>query len=644
MQIETPGHEPNKNEEINPILAVFSKRAVEPITSFRRSVAEIIRSYRHSWDIFSELIQNSVDAINRKGEHDPRFEGSIKIKIDSASRTLSISDNGIGIPASKLAQILAPGESLKKMGKDYGYKGYGLTFVCFVSKHFTITSVHDGIKANLSIDSALTWMCNDELPFPKVEIDAPAKTDEPSGTYISVKLDSGSYADNMAAAAALDSIFEWASEPKPLEYVLRTRTAIGNVGKLFAIPPATNIVVEVNIDGQIYPIAYEFLLPTASAYALQDTTTTAEYALKWADGSISDDAKRFRVLTDTFAGAVGRGNWLTFNAMINVCGRIGMTKLANDFDVSSESGLRMGTGFFLSLGGMPTGINLSDGPGSAFEQRYFVIIDANLRVSDQLDSGRKGISGHYAGAILHEVNEHIKAPVLDSKGDRFPGNPTLRTFASMMLDPDDDSETDRDMLEKYRDHEKLPDLNLELALQKTPDDENEVIALFAELCGRGYLPGYRVAFLSQSTRYDAVFEFKAELNEDTVYTDTNPTSLGLGTSAQEAMHKGDARFTYEDKKGTKWFAVEFKTRVQDIILSKRFKQSIEDLHLLVAWEADEEKIRAVGGKFDKIRAISRPLYGVTHTLTYQGQKCFCIVLKDVIDVIVSHQAASTTKL
>ena len=172
-----------------------------------------------------------------------------------------------------------------------------------------------------------------------------------------------------------------------------------------------------------------------------------------------------------------------------------------------------------------------------------------------------------------------------------------------------------------------------------PDDENEVIALFAELVGRSDLPGYKTIFLSQSTRYDAVFEYDVELNEKTVFVDTNPNSLGLGTVAQEALRAKRKRFVWDDNKGVKWFAAEFKTRVQDILADKRFRQSISDLYLLIAWDADTDKIDSLGGSFDKIAPISRPLYGVTHQLTFQGDRCYCILLKNIVERL-SAQAAT----
>jgi hypothetical protein len=483
------------------------------------------------------------------------------------------------------------------------------------------------------MDGDIEWLADESLEVPVVVLTL-TDTDEPSGTRVTVALACGEYADKFSAIAALDDMFDWAGKPKPLEYVLRTRTAIGNTGRCFDKPPATDIVTVLKVGEHEATPPYEFLLPTESAYARQSTYTKSEYVPKYADGRLSSDAKRYRALVDKIAGNVGRDDWLNFSASIIVCGRIGMTRLAAEYEVGKEfknESLETSTGYHLALDGMPTGIELFEGQVSGFEQRYFVLVDATLRLSAQLDSGRKGISSYFAGLIVKAIEQYIKSPVKDAQGNSLPKNPTLRTFATLMLDPEGDPGLDRNMLEKYTEQCALPELGIGLGLRKEPDDENEVIALFSELIGRSRLPGYSIIFLSQATRYDAVFEYDVELNDRTVYLDANVESLGLGTRAQEMLRKGDKRYVWDDNKGVKWFAAEFKTRVQDILADRRFRQSISDLYLLISWDADVDKITALGGSLDRINPLARPLYGITHELTYQGDRCYCILLKDVVD-------------
>lgn len=107
---------------------------------------EIVRSYRHSRDIFSELIQNSVDAINRRHmvhndpqyylyqefrekygviEPDPDFRGKLSIELDVDNRTLIVSDNGIGIDPDKIEKYILPKDQKKNLVKIMDLKVMG---------------------------------------------------------------------------------------------------------------------------------------------------------------------------------------------------------------------------------------------------------------------------------------------------------------------------------------------------------------------------------------------------------------------------------------------------------------------------------------------------------------------------------------
>jgi len=60
------------------LLETLKKRNINPYNfeaQAKSKIREIVRAYRHSWDVYSELIQNSVDAINRlyRIKNDPNF-------------------------------------------------------------------------------------------------------------------------------------------------------------------------------------------------------------------------------------------------------------------------------------------------------------------------------------------------------------------------------------------------------------------------------------------------------------------------------------------------------------------------------------------------------------------------------------------
>jgi HSP90 family molecular chaperone len=74
----------------------------------QRVVQNILKSYTGYWDLFSELIQNSLDAIEQKKRTDTSYVGALKIDIDYQTRTVAVSDNGIGMGLRELRYCFRP--------------------------------------------------------------------------------------------------------------------------------------------------------------------------------------------------------------------------------------------------------------------------------------------------------------------------------------------------------------------------------------------------------------------------------------------------------------------------------------------------------------------------------------------------------
>jgi hypothetical protein len=159
----------------------------------KSEIEEIIRAYRHSWDIYSELLQNSVDAINRRYRilNDPDFYlyesyrqkfsglesnsayvGHIQITINIPERTIEVMDNGVGILSEKLEDFLLPKGGDKPVTYEYGFKGYGLTFIAFISTEFRIMSRPflplDSQAHELHLNGLFDWLAdeNSTVSFP----------------------------------------------------------------------------------------------------------------------------------------------------------------------------------------------------------------------------------------------------------------------------------------------------------------------------------------------------------------------------------------------------------------------------------------------------------------------------------------------
>ncbi|MGE4295390.1 MAG: hypothetical protein AB7E49_06810 [Campylobacterales bacterium] len=604
---------------------------------FKKKVEEVLRAYRHSWDVIAELAQNSIDAIlvekkNRGEGYHPFMELTIN------PSTIIFKDNGCGIDHNKIGHVLIPDISLKKLGENYGYKGYGLTFIAFISSKIKIITVHNKKKSTIEYRDLFQWICGEVDAKVLMPLDGGPKiedTNEQNGTFIEVKLAIGEYESKFDGLASFDDIFKWMLDIDKLKYILRTKTFVGNVNTLFdnkaKIHPDIKIYVNYVHNQERHEIENKYLTPLESQFlGAGQVFEINKYKKIYYDGQSSDSQKRFRGLYTTFLGQeVGVMKKFEFDVFVLVCGKRAMTKLAEEhgfIDHENQMSMKEGTGIFLAINGMPTGIKLDkwEQKGS-FWLRYFVIVNVNnMEIGGQLDPGRKGITNYYADLIAKKVEALIS-------GHKFEKNDTLKTYAKFLAetsvsDSDDlDDEDDyvyesRQIVERWRRGEVLNPLLT--SIKYTPLDENGVIAIFYELIAQKKLIGYRTLYISQSAAYDVAFDYVIKRGESQYDAHSNPFGIGLKYKEQ------DITLTYDNKE--RYLIGEFKLKVQDII--KDFESGVKNpdhIKLIIAWDFDQRIIEDRAAKIDPVSPNMRKYFGVTHILTYQHKEVHCIVLNEL---------------
>ena len=121
-------------------------RSDQYVIALKRSIDNILKSYHNPWDVFSELIQNAIDACQAKSEQNNTTveEYNPEIHIDIVSKdgkyTVAVTDNGIGINETICSDMFAPNISHKEKGKYRGEKGVGATFYYSNHDHLSISS------------------------------------------------------------------------------------------------------------------------------------------------------------------------------------------------------------------------------------------------------------------------------------------------------------------------------------------------------------------------------------------------------------------------------------------------------------------------------------------------------------------------
>ena len=523
-----------------------------------RTTREILAAYRNTWDVLSELIQNSVDAINRRhresveaaGEEEPSFTvGRIHLEIDATDRRITIHDNGNGISQENLETFTLPDQSGKVMGQDLGFKGKGLTACAFSSVEYSIISrEYNGSESYhmLCLNGLVNWVVDnygsnigDYEALPDSDaVEYTEDIEEDWSTIISVKLH-----ENYQSLRHLGGLSTWdllwnhfATEEdlEAVEMILRTRTALGNTNALYGQDPECPINATITVIFQDettinnHQIEYTFLHPSEQydrhfGGIVRQWETQLELEQ---DNLTASEDKTFHILSlasDYNEYTIGHREESQFSVSTHICviGQGRLTRIQNQLGFNGrDSDVEMQSGVYLSINGMPTQIELSqhakDKWRGGIYNRYFVVVNADLNISRELDAGRKGISKYFAEKMVDQV-----LAILNGTIEQLSSAPRLKSYLQIHWD----QRTEAVILNVDTSHEIMVTQLIEkgqafsddnqfdgycryfLGQKCSPQYEQEVITIFQGLVARQLLPGYRLVYNSPSSLYDAGYLF-----------------------------------------------------------------------------------------------------------------------------------------
>ena len=123
----------------------------------KRSIHAILHSYVSWYDPFAELIQNALDAVDKRAEALESFSKRLSIIIDLAKNQITVSDNGVGLDKNSYMLFLAPNESFKD-GNERGSKGVGATFLAYGFNYIQIQTKTKHFFAAGEMEGARRWL------------------------------------------------------------------------------------------------------------------------------------------------------------------------------------------------------------------------------------------------------------------------------------------------------------------------------------------------------------------------------------------------------------------------------------------------------------------------------------------------------
>lgn len=476
----------------------------------RKSIKGILDSYTNDWDLLAELLQNSVDAINKGTITNPQ----IKITVNCYQKTIIVEDNGIGIHQNLLPNLLAPFSTTKE--NDYesvGEKGVGLTFTIFSTNNFEISTCHEGISTNAYINGAKNWLYSDANDDIKLKVNKnPDNTNLKQGTKIKL--------DQLGDLRLFELNFE------QIKFLLRTRTAIGNtkfiLNNNFKDIEVYLEYIDLNNEpkSEQIPYRYQILYEGLESRSIIDLEEFKEYA---SHANITDQEKRNKLRNKVvYCSGTKRGDNGREIRYVSFC-----TPQRNVFEEASikqnlipedveqilnwdekEDYCTYKHGIFTSVKGMPTGISItppSTGAAGYWSNIFILFEDSSLT----FDIGRKSIDGRKTRK-LKELSKQIFNDYRKYIAKYMSGDPSFFS-----------EDWDKDIIFSEIEDELLPIKSSITKFIRTPrDQEASVCAIFFELVGQGKFENLDLLAAGYRNKYDLyakymkkriVIEFKSKL-------------------------------------------------------------------------------------------------------------------------------------
>ncbi len=478
------------------------------VNSIRKSIKGIDDSYNNFWDILAELIQNSVDAINKKYEK----RGKIDIEINSLQKSIKIRDDGVGIEKEKIPILLSPFSTDKEndLG-SIGEKGVGLKFVIFQSNDFKMktSTLNSQEISEVNIPGAKMWKEGDSTENFCLELES--RTENFQGTEIVIK------------GVENDKLFDL--NFNSLKFIIRTKTAIGNVLSIFEENNDIRVYLKyTDRSGRINQeeLPYKYWLPTENIKK-SDKCDLDDFKAWLNESDRSDSEKRNKLKNKIIVkqGEISHNDyrnikyWACFVPKRKIWNDISiMDGLLTEEMIENEEIMQdkvfsiHQAGIYTSVKGMPTGISIEH-PNTGYAGYWanlFIIFEDRLL---KFDIGRKSINGSTKN-IYKERSKDIFSEYLSYVTKYVSGEPDVQTNPIW----------DRDNVKLEID--SMPKLSNQIIKFKNIPSEQEasVAAIFYELIGANLISDLEPVISGYRNKYDLyaywknhfiVMEFKSHL-------------------------------------------------------------------------------------------------------------------------------------
>jgi hypothetical protein len=612
----------------------------------KRQIANILKSYVGNYDAFSELIQNAMDAVDRRRRElgELLYEPNLWLTVDLKENSFSITDNGIGFKEQEFKSFLAPNISFKDGKKTRGSKGVGATYIAYGFDYLQFGTKGNGHDFVGEIKSGRDWVEDHEgiVTRPMVRVSN-------SQDSIFTSLDRGStFKIRFGGKSVRPKDLSWygATTPDQWLYLLLTKTPLGAIPhiseKSKTIRFSLTVVDKLGNQTSVQNIAAEYIFPHTKIAASVDLKEIASYQRKLLDqgkdasklpGKYSklhgiyeyfseEELSLFRNLDEDEKKLISDFHIEAYGYFVY---STSVWDQLNDVTAKLRKGFRvLRGGLQLANNQMPQGeqivIPLTSNTG--YQNQAHVIV--HFKNADP-DLGRKGFQPE-----LKDLAEKISVAVVN-RLKRW--RDQLKSDSGEKIDIEKEASL-HEWVKEQESHEASSPLVLanknffapinEISVTSTPRSEQDVIVLFNQLVAGGVIRGLKLLSTSQTQQYDGLFKFviREPLANHVFDKFLNP--LGV-----EDMHHTKALVSPPK-------VLEYKYNIDGLIAEfENGEKKEKDIHLAVAWELGSawKKNYEATSLLDLQNIHQRDFHGLTHVLHSNTSKFYVVVLKELIDYL-----------
>lgn len=629
----------------DPLISSKSADAEVVSAAQKREIKNILKSYVGMYDSFSELIQNAMDAVDRRAlNEEENYKRKLWLTIDLSDNSFSITDNGVGFNEKEFESFLAPNISFKNGGGTRGNKGVGATYIGYGFDYLQFGTKGNGHEFVGEIKNGRDWVedykgiVTRPVVYASLSENA-AFNKETRGSTFKIKF-GGEH------TRPKDLSWYSATTPEQWLYLLLVKTPLGSIPYLKddskAIQFELEVINKIGVCSSLSDNDARYMFPHTKIKAsvnLKDIIQLQNKLISQGKDASAIPAKYLKSngiyeFFDTNDILSLRKKDEDFESLLNeysVEAYAYFTYSTSVWDQLNDSLAKLRKGYRVLRGGlqlannnMPQGelISIPLTSNIGYQNQCHIIV--HFKDADP-DLGRKGFQPE-----LKETAEKVSVAIVNrfKKWKRL-----LRSDSGVRPDITREIEL-HEWVKAQEKHEAQHPLVLanknffapinEISITSEPQSEQDVIVLFNQLIAGGVIRGINLLATSQVKQYDGVYKYVVKEPFGNHEFDKVNNPLGVDDLHFQTEHVSPPKI------------LEYKYNLDALFreFESEYKHE-KDIHLAIAWEMGEEwkKNYDVTSLLDLENLHQRDFHGLTHVLDSGTTRFHVVILKELIDYL-----------